>query len=95
MNLPRFSAEASLYKTTSYYQIGATSKEGGYLVHPALTGVRTPWCSKLNLACFNTCAKGCGLPPFGEVCREACENRCMFLAPCQGSGPGSGSGFPM
>lgn len=81
MNLPGFSAPASIYKANGHYRMrGTTSKDGGCLVRPAAL-FRIPWCVGLNWGCYSICAERCT----SQACEQNCENQCTYYFPCAGS----------
>ena len=75
--VPELTDYASIDKTTGYYR-GATSKEGGDLVHPALFH-HIPWCQALNTSCYENCTQRCGE---SFACQNSCAAECIYYFPC-------------
>ena len=69
-NLPGFTAEASLYKTSEHYHTIGTGTFVDGAIHPA---VRDP-------ECVDNCAIKCaGRGRFAQACFNHCVNRCPVL----------------
>ncbi len=81
-NMPGFTAEVSLYKTSNrYHMIGATPQAGG-MVHAAQIAPG-------GASCFSQCFRECiqdGFLPFqcGPACRRQCNPLPPTCGPCIG-----------
>jgi hypothetical protein len=81
MNMPQFTADASLYKTNRHYRLITTvlAADSGARVSPALVG-RWSWGS-CELNCIEVCTRFCR--PTGWACCKW-ETRCNLK--CEGGG---------
>jgi hypothetical protein len=81
MNIPGFSAQASLYKTSGHYHsTHAFTESGGNALRPA----QGPWgCNTRCLwDCRRWCTRQCGSDRLCLlVCREDCYDQCNCLTP--------------
>jgi hypothetical protein len=78
MNMPQFTADASLYRTNRHYQSlpAVVGADNGGRVFPALVG-RWPILG-CELVCIEVCTRFCG--PTGWACCEW-ETRCALNCP--------------
>src|SRR5262249_59259566 len=60
MNMPGFTAQASLYKTSTRYQMRGTALQANGAIHPAFV-ICIPWCVKVGK--FYLCYKICKYIP--------------------------------
>src|SRR5678816_1982395 len=70
MNMPGFTAEVSLYNTTTQYQMTWTVHQPDGTVHAAQNGSGDPFCFG---RCFRACIEGGGL---GFQCSKECRSEC-------------------
>jgi hypothetical protein len=78
MNTPGFTAEVSLYKTTTQYRMTWTVHQADGTVHAAQNGSGDPFCLT---RCFRACIEGGGL---GFQCIQECRSECGLLPPVCG-----------
>ncbi len=69
MNVPGFTAEASLYRTSRHYHIGRTAIHAEGTIQPA---IRNPRCME---DCLDMCNSDPNLYEFND-CNEACACAC-------------------
>jgi hypothetical protein len=91
MNMPGFTAEASLYRGAMSYQTVANFRDSRLLLMPALgKGVQTGGksCSARCADAANNCTSGCR--PEDSACRDDCDSAFW----CCLTGCGIGAGVP-
>ena len=85
MNMPAFSAEASLAKTSMHHRMGAQSAIAGSIVYPAARVCGACECDTYDYG-QPTCAKLCINGPYQEPYPILCSpSECN--PPCGGCGP--------
>jgi hypothetical protein len=77
-SVPEFTDDASIDRARVYDRMGATSKEGGDLVRPALFQ-HIPWCHGLDISCYGKCLNSCGE---SFACQNRCAAECINSFPC-------------
>jgi hypothetical protein len=95
MNMPRFTTEESIYKTSTQYQVSGIFGQAGVVIHMAL-GKETDGPVGWQL-CMDKCTMKCGkdkgcnqmAPAAKAKCKLNCEKGCM--SDCTAAG---GSGAP-
>jgi hypothetical protein len=81
MNIPQFTADASLYRTNRHYQLitAVLAADNGRRVFPALVG-RWSLPGPCELTCIEVCTRFCG--PTGWDCcnwETRCSLKCDFF----------------
>lgn len=81
MEIPGFTAEASLYKAINLYRMNGPRRQADGVIQPAQIGPG-PSCF---LECFRDCIQE-GIPPFqcGPACRQQCNPPAPTCGPCIG-----------
>jgi hypothetical protein len=96
MNIPGFTAEESVYKTSRHYQMSATFNQADVAIHPALvkeTDEPVGWqlcVEKCKIKCFKDKACNQMAPAAKTQCKLACEDKCISY--CTGLGSGTPTG---
>jgi hypothetical protein len=75
MNMPRFTAEASLYTASRHYQMAQAPAQAGGAVRPAIVDLNCY--NECHISCTSDCFGDHGFPSFHGNALGACLRACI------------------